>query len=164
MRIGLAGAGMGGLAAAAMLARDGHRVVLHDRMDRPGPVGSGFVLQPTGLAVLEEMGLDAAIARRGAPIHRMLGLVRPSGRTVLDVGYPQGQSGLAVQRVALFDLLLADAIEAGVVFETSRTVASVSDCGRRLVMADGFCTCAGASLSPWRRRSRRRRAWSRRRP
>jgi len=133
---------MGGLAAATMLARDGHYVVLHDRMERPGPVGSGFVLQPTGLAVLDEMELSDAVSRRGAPIRRMLGLVRPSGRTVLDVGYPEGQSGLAVQRIALFDVLLAAATESGVVFETSRNVASVSECGQRLVMADGAATPA----------------------
>lgn len=131
---------MGGLAAAAMLARDGHRVVLHDRMRRPGPVGSGFVLQPTGLAVLGDMGLRDAIEARGARIHRMLGLVRPSGAIVLDVGYPKGLHGLAVQRSALFDVLLRAAVEAGVVFETSRTVSAISGCGRRLAMQDGSTT------------------------
>ncbi|RZK79537.1 MAG: FAD-dependent monooxygenase [Methylobacterium sp.] len=70
----------------------------------------------------------------------MLGLVQPSGRTVLDVGYPDGLSGLAVQRAALFDALLAAAVDAGVVFETSRTVSDVSGCGTRLVMQDGSAT------------------------
>jgi 2-polyprenyl-6-methoxyphenol hydroxylase-like FAD-dependent oxidoreductase len=137
MIIGVAGAGMGGLAVAAMLARDGHEVVLHDRMERPGPVGSGFVLQPTGLAVLDDMGLRRAIERRGSRIDRMLGLVRPSGATVLDVGYPEGMYGLAVQRAALFDVLLDAAVEAGVSFETSRSVGSTSGCGRSFVMQDG---------------------------
>lgn len=141
MIVGVAGAGVGGLAAATMLARDGHRVVLHDRMDRPGPVGSGFVLQPTGLAVLDGMGLREAVERRGSAIHRMLGLVRPSGATVLDVGYPEGLHGLAVQRAALFDVLLEAATSSGVEFETSRTVASVSEDGRSFVMQDGSRTC-----------------------
>lgn len=131
---------MGGLAVAAMLARDGHRVVLHDRMERPGPVGSGFVLQPTGLAVLEAMGLRDAIDARGSRIHRMLGLVRPSGATVLDVGYPKDMHGLAIQRQALFDVLLHAAVEAGVVFETSRTVSAIGECGARLVMQDASAT------------------------
>ena len=140
MIVGIAGAGMGGLAVAAMLARDGHRVVLHDRMERPGPVGSGFVLQPTGLAVLEAMGLRDAIEARGSRIHRMLGLVRPSGATVLDVGYPKDMHGLAIQRQALFDVLLHAAVEAGVAFETSRTVSAIAECGARLVMQDASTT------------------------
>ena len=136
MIIGIAGAGMGGLTAAIMLARDGHRVVLHDRMTKPGPVGSGFVLQPTGLAVLEDLGLRTAIEEHGAVITRMLGLVRPSGRTVLDVGYPEGANGLAVQRTALFDVLMTAAMDAGVVFETSRTIVGVGDDRRSFVMDD----------------------------
>lgn len=140
MIVGVAGAGIGGLALASMLAEDGHRVVLHDGMERPGPVGSGFVLQPTGLAVLEDMGLAEAIGKRGSRIRRMLGVVRPSGSTVLDVGYPPGTHGLAVQRAALFDLLLGRALARGVVLETSRRVSGTSDDGRRLVMEDGSTT------------------------
>jgi 2-polyprenyl-6-methoxyphenol hydroxylase-like FAD-dependent oxidoreductase len=138
MRIGIAGAGMGGLAIAAMLARDGHHVVVHDRMERPAPVGSGFVLQPTGLAVLDLLGLRPTVEERGSRIDRMLGLACPSQRTVLDVGYPRGTYGMAVQRSALFDLLLTNALEDGVVFETSRSVINVDEGPRRrLLMEDG---------------------------
>lgn len=140
MILGIAGAGMGGLAAATMLARDGHRVVLHDRMETPGPVGSGFVLQPTGLAVLKDMRLYDATVARGAPISRMLGLALPSGDTVLDVGYPEGSNGLAVQRAALFDILMDAAVDAGVIFETGRDVCSVSVCGHRFRIQDGSTT------------------------
>lgn len=141
MRIGIAGAGMGGLAIASMLARDGHHVVVHDRMVRPAPVGSGFVLQPTGLAVLDLLGLRTAVEARGSRIDRMLGLACPSQRTVLDVGYPRGAYGVAVQRSALFDLLLASALDAGVVFETSRSVIDVDEGPRRrLLMEDGTTT------------------------
>lgn len=136
MDVAIAGAGMGGLASAILLARDGHRVVVHDRMLRPAPVGSGFVLQPTGLAVLRELGLEEVVDRRGARIHRMLGLVRPSGRTVLDVGYPAGMHGLAVQRRALFDALHAAASDAGVRFETSFAVSHAEIGPRRRLVSD----------------------------
>lgn len=119
------GMGIGGLSTAALLARRGWRVTLYDRMTTPGPVGSGFVLQPTGLEVLEAMGLADAVAARGAPIRRMLGKAHPSGRTVLDVGYAGGRHGLAVQRTALFGILHAAATEAGVAFELGRTVVGV---------------------------------------
>lgn len=114
--VAVMGMGVGGLAAATLLARRDHRVALYDRMDRPGPVGSGFVLQPTGLEVLRVMGLADEVHARGARIDRMLGIVEPSGRTVLDVGYAGGTHGLAIQRSALFDTLHRAAHDAGVDF------------------------------------------------
>ena len=59
--IAIAGCGIAGLASAAMLARDGHRVTIFERFAAPAPVGSGLLLQPTGLAVLRAMGLDRKI-------------------------------------------------------------------------------------------------------
>ncbi|HCE21819.1 MAG TPA: FAD-dependent monooxygenase, partial [Hyphomonas sp.] len=48
-KIAIAGAGIGGLAAAALLAQAGHDVTVYDQFDAPGPVGSGLILQETGL-------------------------------------------------------------------------------------------------------------------
>ncbi|WP_290483377.1 FAD-dependent oxidoreductase, partial [Hyphomonas sp. UBA3601] len=56
-KIAIAGAGIGGLAAAALLARAGHDVTVYDQFDAPGPVGSGLILQETGLTILGELGL-----------------------------------------------------------------------------------------------------------
>jgi len=61
LEIAIAGMGMGGLCLACLLAEQGHRIVLYDKMKEPGPVGSGFVLQPTGLAVMEKMGLRTLV-------------------------------------------------------------------------------------------------------
>jgi 2-polyprenyl-6-methoxyphenol hydroxylase-like FAD-dependent oxidoreductase len=129
--VGVAGMGIGGLAASILLARSGHRVVIHDAMDRPAPVGSGFVLQPTGLAVLEMLGLRGEAEARGSRIDRMLGLVRPSDRTVLDVSYPEGTHGVGIQRCALFDLLHGAALAAGVSVETGCRVTGIGAGPRR---------------------------------
>ena len=40
MQISIAGAGIGGLAAAALLAAQGHAVTVFDPFDAPRPVGS----------------------------------------------------------------------------------------------------------------------------
>ena len=85
--IAIAGGGIAGLACAALLAREGARVVVHDRMDAPAPVGSGLILQPVGLAVLDQIGVGGRLRALGAPIKRLFGRVQPSGRVVLDVRY-----------------------------------------------------------------------------
>ncbi len=108
LAIAVCGAGIGGLASALLLARQGHHVTLFERFETPQPAGSGFMLQPTGLAVLDALGLFDRIAERGAWIDRLFGCSHPSGRVVLDVSYAAldpGYRGLAVQRSALFDLL-----------------------------------------------------------
>lgn len=121
------GMGVGGLAAATLLTRRGHHVVLYDKMASPAPVGSGFVLQPTGLVALARMGMLDAAAAMGARIDRMLGIVLPSGRTVLDVGYRNGASGLAMQRSALFSILHAEAAACGVEFRLGRSVTGIEE-------------------------------------
>jgi 2-polyprenyl-6-methoxyphenol hydroxylase-like FAD-dependent oxidoreductase len=141
--IAIAGAGIGGLSIAALLARRGAKVTIHDQLSAPQPVGSGFVLQPTGAAILSRMGLLDRVEARGARISRMHGRLSGNCRTVLDVGYRPGAYGIAIQRGALFDLLLESAIGAGVRFETSSRVVGI-DAGSspRLVLENGIKTAA----------------------
>ncbi|MEL6257481.1 MAG: FAD-dependent monooxygenase, partial [Pseudomonadota bacterium] len=123
--IAIAGAGLGGLAAAALLARLGHNVRVFDRFDAPAPVGSGLMLQRTGLAVLDSMGLGADIRGLGQVIERLYGRVQPSGRVVLDVRFDALKSepfALGVQRAAVFDTLLKAALAAGAQLETGVTI------------------------------------------
>ena len=70
--IAIAGAGPAGLAAALYLKRAGHRVTIFERFDKPAPVGSGLILQPTGLTVLDDLGLLAEIRALGSRIDRLL--------------------------------------------------------------------------------------------
>ncbi len=95
------------------MARAGHRVTLVERFATPAPLGSGLMLQPTGLAVLARLGLDHDILSMGRRIERMVGHCVPSGTRVLDVGYAAmgaGFFGLAVHRAALFRVLY-DAVQ-----------------------------------------------------
>jgi salicylate hydroxylase len=151
LNVAIAGAGIGGLSLGAMLAGRGAKVVIYDQMAAPQPVGSGFVLQPTGQAILATMGLLDGARARGAVIHRMHGSLAArqkgaAGRTVLDIAYRQGEHGIAIQRVALFDLLLNAAIDAGVAFETSSRVTGFEAGTKPAILLDGGRTTPAADL------------------
>lgn len=137
--IAIAGCGVAGLASAALLRRQGARVVIFDRLQTPQPLGSGLILQPVGLHVLDEIGVGDAMRELGAPIARLYGRTTPSQKVVLDVRYDalgnNAPLGLAVHRGALFHLLLEAAVAAGAEFENGREVVGVSD--GRLRFADG---------------------------
>jgi len=97
-RIAVTGAGMGGLAAAALLARDGHAVTLVERFQTPQPIGSGLVVQPVGMAVLDLPGAGEQARALGARLTRMLG--QSGDRIALDVSYRASQPGVAMHRAA----------------------------------------------------------------
>lgn len=107
-KIAIVGAGPAGLAASLLLSRAGHATDIIERFDSPAPVGSALMLQPTGLTVLESLGLGPAIHAAGNRIDRLFGTETTHGRIVLDVRYsalPGGRYGLGVHRAALFDTL-----------------------------------------------------------
>jgi len=144
LNIAIAGSGPAGLATAFLLHRDGHQVTVFERFDAPQPVGSGLMIQPTGLAVLRTMGLDAQVIAAGARIDRLFGQAAPSGRTVLDVRYAalgkDTHFGIGIHRAALFDVLFHAVQAAGIAITTSRTVVAAplhADGGHGLVFSDG---------------------------
>ncbi|MBB6464621.1 2-polyprenyl-6-methoxyphenol hydroxylase-like FAD-dependent oxidoreductase [Aminobacter lissarensis] len=126
--VAIAGAGPAGLAAALYLARDGHRVTVYERFAEPKPVGSGLILQPTGLSVLADLGLFDEISKLGSRIDRLHGTDAESGRTVLDVRYdarPGGRYGVAVHRAALFGVLYRAALSEGIEIVTEAELDAV---------------------------------------
>jgi 2-polyprenyl-6-methoxyphenol hydroxylase-like FAD-dependent oxidoreductase len=137
--VAIVGAGPAGLAAALYLTRQGHRVTVFERFDRPAPVGSGLILQPTGLTVLGDLGLLADIMSLGARIDRLHGADAKSGRTVLDVRYDArrgGRFGLAVHRAALFGVLHRAVLAAGLTIVTGSDIQDIDAAGSRPVLRD----------------------------
>jgi 2-polyprenyl-6-methoxyphenol hydroxylase-like FAD-dependent oxidoreductase len=138
--VAIAGCGPAGLAAALMLQEDGHAVSMFERFETPRPVGSGIILQPTGLAVLRELGLGEEIHALGKRIDLMHGVSMPAAKEVLNVNYSalgEGFHGLAVHRAALFDVLYAAVQSHGIQIHTGVTVAGLSRGGSRVsVLAD----------------------------
>ena len=88
-----------------------------ERFDTPRPVGSGLLLQPTGLGVLAELGMVERLMSLGSPIDRICGRVASSNRIVLDVRYSalgKGWRALAIHRAALFGTLHDAVATAGI--------------------------------------------------
>ncbi|WP_395504480.1 FAD-dependent oxidoreductase [Ectopseudomonas hydrolytica] len=118
------GAGTAGLATAIFLARQGHAVRLLERVERLQPVGAGILLQPSGLAVLQRLGLLAECTALGAPVSRLYG-TSCQGRVILDTRYHDwqpGSFGLGIHRGVLMTALLNAAQRAGVQVETGVNV------------------------------------------
>jgi 2-polyprenyl-6-methoxyphenol hydroxylase-like FAD-dependent oxidoreductase len=105
--IAIIGYGTAGQAASLYLQRAGHRIHHVEQVPELRPVGAGFLLQPTGLSVLDELGLGDAARGCGARIEKLYG-ENERGRTIMDMRYADLDPrwhGLGMQRGALFDVL-----------------------------------------------------------
>ncbi|NJR44078.1 FAD-dependent monooxygenase [bacterium] len=107
MHIAIVGYGTAGQASAIFLARAGHQVEVFERSPALKPLGAGLLLQPTGLSVLRELGLETQALALGARIDALIG-VNQNQRKIMDMRYSELQAdffGLGMQRGALFELL-----------------------------------------------------------
>jgi 2-polyprenyl-6-methoxyphenol hydroxylase-like FAD-dependent oxidoreductase len=102
------------------------------------------MIQPTGFAVLRELGLADALLDHGARVNRLRGEAGSTGRAVLDVQYAalghDAGFGVGVHRATLFALLHGAVIAEGIVIQRGRAVIGsdrVSDERRRLLLDDG---------------------------
>jgi salicylate hydroxylase len=125
IRIAIAGAGTAGLAVAAFLARDGHRVELFERFEEAKPLGAGLLLQPTGLACLARLGLDGTALDYGQAVTSIYGETS-RGVRILDLSYRELGAhvfGLGIHRGALFSLLHAEVARLGITLTTATEIA-----------------------------------------
>jgi 2-polyprenyl-6-methoxyphenol hydroxylase-like FAD-dependent oxidoreductase len=157
LEIVVVGAGVAGLASAIMLSRLGYRVTVYERFETSRPIGSGLMLQPTGLAALERLGLRRQIDELGHRIERLHG-VTTTGTTIFDLGYGDfdpALHALAVHRSALHQALWTGFERSGASLEAGRSIAAVEaasgsavkavdDQGRVLPAADLIIDASGA--------------------
>lgn len=138
MKIAIVGYGTAGPAAAIFLARAGHTIDVFERSVELRAAGAGFLLQPTGLGVLETLGLREAALACGERIERLHG-ANAAGRMVMDMRYANlapNLFGLGMTRGALFALLHARCVDGATIHTGSRIVA-IREEGRGLVDDSG---------------------------
>lgn len=129
MRIAIIGSGISGMAAAILLRRVGHEVSVFERKPLPVADGAGFLLQPTGQAVLARLGLLDQLTQRSATIDCLHGQLS-NGKTLFELHYRDlgtGYTGLGVHRGRLFELLLSAMKNAGVVIHCGVAIANTSE-------------------------------------
>ena len=128
-RVAIIGSGTAGAASALFLARGGHKVTLFEKIKQPAAVGAGVMMQPSGMRVLRELGLEEEILQAGARVER-LHATTPTGRMVLDLRYEKldkNYYGLGLHRGALFQALYGAVLSEGIEVEVGVEVERVEE-------------------------------------
>jgi 2-polyprenyl-6-methoxyphenol hydroxylase-like FAD-dependent oxidoreductase len=157
MKILVVGAGIGGLASAAVLRRDGHEVEAFERAAALEQVGAGLSMAPNALAALDKLGVGEEIRHRGGVAKRVLVRAR-SGRILSEVD-AEGRAWevVGVHRADLQEVLMRVAGEVVLgrrvtsFVEAPKTVAVRFDDGAEaegdvLIGADGIRSTIRAQL------------------
>lgn len=116
LRIAIVGCGTAGPAAATLLARQGHQVVLFERAEECKAVGAGFLLQPSGMEVLRELGILERVLDHAARVE-CLHVLDAGGDTLLDLRYSEiggGRFGAGLHRPVLLHYLMETMRDSGV--------------------------------------------------
>ena len=148
MRVVIAGAGIGGLAAAIAFRRAGHETVVLERAPRLEAVGAGITLFGNATRALGLLGVRDAIAARGAPAQRSA-IMTADGAELSELPADLLDGAVAVHRADLQAALAAEAGEVRLAAEvtsveqdrhgvTARTSDGAVEHGDLLVGADGL--------------------------
>lgn len=136
LRIGIVGAGTAGLATAIAFARTGHAVDVFEKHPSLATLGAGVLIQPQGVAALDDLGVGPAFEAISVPIARLVGH-SSRGWKLVDLRYPRMEAR-AVSRSALGAVLERACLGLGVRlhFGAGVDAVDVAD-GRGVVDANG---------------------------
>ena len=131
----IAGGGIGGLATAALLARDGWRVRVHERGEQIREIGAGIYIKNNSIEVLDKLGVFDRMRPHGLQIrHAEIRFADGSLRQRRELS---GASRVHVfARQTVIEALRDAALQAGAKIVTGSTVTGVVD-DRAVRTADG---------------------------
>jgi len=112
--------------------------------ETPTPVGSGLLLQPSGLKGLEVLGLAERALDNGAVIERLSGQ-DTTGRRIMNMAYSDwrpGSFGLGIHRATLFEILFQSLPGAGVTLKAGVSIEAITDL-HRPILTDATGTAHG---------------------
>jgi len=121
MKIAVVGAGLAGLATASFLARDGHDVTVFERDNKLEGRGLGILIQPLGLAMLKQLGLEDKVLANGTRIEKLHLEKIKKNKLIYELPYKELEPQLfaaGIHRPRLFNILLDNARQLGVKFVT----------------------------------------------
>lgn len=134
-RIGIVGAGTAGLASAIAFARAGHAVEVFEKHPALATLGAGVLVQPQGVAALEELGVGPAFEQASVPVRRLIGHC-DRGWPLVDIAY-DSMRARAVSRSALGGVLLRECERRGVRLRFGAEVDAVAGQGQCGVVSAG---------------------------
>jgi 2-polyprenyl-6-methoxyphenol hydroxylase-like FAD-dependent oxidoreductase len=139
------GARCAGAPLATMLARSGLRVCVVDKARFPSDTLSTHAIQPAGVQVLERVGALDGLLKLAPPLVRGRMVFDDDVAIIDDVIAISGAPVLSVRRIALDEILLNTAAEAGAEVRTQTAITGlVMDRGR----VAGVVTATGKLRAP----------------
>jgi 2-polyprenyl-6-methoxyphenol hydroxylase-like FAD-dependent oxidoreductase len=139
------GARCAGAPLATVLAREGLRVCLVDKDRFPSDTLSTHGIQPTGVQVLERIGVLDSLLKLAPPILRLRMVFDDAAAPVADVVAITGAPGLSVRRITLDEILVNAAAAAGAEIRTQTAVTGLVTSGDRVA---GVTTASGELRAP----------------
>ncbi len=116
MNVAVVGCGAAGAASAVFLKRAGHRVIVFEQALECRAVGAGFLMQPSGMDVLRELGIYDEVISHASKVRR-LHVLEKDGRDLMELQYGElgeGLFGAGLHRPVVMEALIGLAGKEGV--------------------------------------------------
>jgi 2-polyprenyl-6-methoxyphenol hydroxylase-like FAD-dependent oxidoreductase len=116
MRVVVIGCGAAGASTAVFLKRAGHEVEIYEQAPVCRAVGAGFLMQPSGMDVLRELGIHDKIISHCSKISR-LHVIEKDGRDLMELRYAElGENlfGAGLHRPVVMNALIELVVNEGI--------------------------------------------------
>ena len=153
LNIAILGAGIGGLAAATFLARQGHTVRVFEQAPAFARVGAGIQMAPNATKVLRALGIEDRLRRVAFQSPRMMSRVWDSGEITSDMPMAAeaeakyGSPYFFLHRADLHGAIASGVPEDSVTLNCKLTGFEQTASGVTLKFADGSSTDADALIA-----------------